>query len=202
MDKWLVTGTQWLYRIVKTNLVWVLLVLVGGGILGFFPATIAVARLIRGWFQGKTQAPILKTMWQEYKINFRLGLKLQLLYGSSLLLLLINLRAAFQMNHLYFILITYLLLFFLLLWLSSLLYLFPLIANYEGTCLQYAKQSLALVFKNLKIWLMQVIGLLLLWVLNLEISSLIIFGTTVIWQLYAAYWCKRVLVKELDVMMK
>lgn len=192
MGKWLVIGSEWIYRVVKTNLTWVALVLLGGGLFGFFPATIALAQLVRRWFQGEVKVPIWQTMWRDYKANFKLGSQLLGLYGGSLMVIGVNLRLAFQIHHLYFMMIAYMLLFLLVIWCISLMYLFPLIATFEGTWLAYGKQSIAVAFKDLKILGLQVIGIFLLWLLNLEVASLLIFGTAVLWQLYTAYCCKQV----------
>lgn len=195
MGKWLVIGSEWIYRVVKANLSWVALVLLGGGILGFFPATIALARLVNRWLQGEKKVPIWQTMWREYRLNFKLGSQFALLYNGSLVVILVNLRLAFQIHHLYFMMIAYMLLFLLVVWLVSLTYLFPLVANFEGSCLVYLKQAIAVALKDLRILGLQVVGLFLIWLLNLEFSSLIIFGTAVIWQFYTAYCCRKVLAK-------
>ena len=192
MDKWLVIGAEWVFRAVKANLLWVGLVLLGGGIFGFFPATIALARLVRLWQDGAVDVPIGETMWREYRLNFKLGTQLLGGYGGSLLIMVINVRLAFQIHHLYFMMIGYMLLFLLVMWSLSLMYLFPLVANFDGNWLVYSKQALALALKNRKMLALQVVGILIVWLLSLAVSSLLIFGTAVIWQVYTAYCCRHV----------
>lgn len=195
MGKWLVIGSEWVYRVVKANLTWLGLVILGGGIFGFFPATIALARLVNKWLQGEKKAPIWQVMWREYRLHFKLGAQLTIIYGGSLVVILVNLRLAFQIHHLYFMMIAYMLIFLLAIWLISLMYLFPLIANFEGSCFGYLKQAIAIGLKDFKILGMQIIGIFLIWLLNLEFSSLLLFGTAVIWQLYTAYCCRKVVEK-------
>ncbi|WP_313468996.1 DUF624 domain-containing protein [Carnobacterium sp.] len=192
MGKIIVTGSEWVYRVVKANLVWVLLFLLGGGILGFFPATIALARLVRMWLNGNEKEPIWKVMWSEYKDNFKLGSQLTAFYLPMFFIITVNFRLAVQLHSFYFMIISYMLLFAFLLWVVSICYLFPVIANYEGTCFSYIKQSISFALLDIKIMILQLFGLILLWYLNLEVSSLIIFGTAVLWQLYTTQCCRYV----------
>ncbi|USD67402.1 DUF624 domain-containing protein [Vibrio sp. SCSIO 43136] len=65
----LVMACQWLSRLVWLNLIWCLMTVAGGGILGAFPATVVVCLLARRYLNGAVKAT-LRDAWQLFKQQF------------------------------------------------------------------------------------------------------------------------------------
>ncbi|MBO0993175.1 YesL family protein [Bacillus sp. SD088] len=58
-------------KLVYVNLLWFLFTLLGLGILGIFPATVALCKIQQQWLTQKNESsPIFILYWQEYKQNF------------------------------------------------------------------------------------------------------------------------------------
>ncbi|MBM7571859.1 YesL family protein [Aquibacillus albus] len=60
-------ASEWVMRLAYLNLLWLLFTVIGVGIIGFFPATVAMFTIVRHWIIGNTDIPILKTYWQSFK---------------------------------------------------------------------------------------------------------------------------------------
>lgn len=196
--KLLVKGSEWTYRIIKANVMWVLLTLMGGIFLGIFPATLALAKIVKQWQDGDVKQSVHQTMWQAYKTEFKLGTALGAYYLGSGILILINLRSVTYFHHLIFSVMFYMLLFAAVLWFISLAYLFPIAIAFEGNAKSYIKQTMGLAFYDVKLLLIQLVGLVLLWYLTLEIPALLLFGTMTLWQIYTAQ-CTQNVIKKLQV---
>lgn len=71
-------GLEWITRFAYLNLCWILFSLIGGIVLGFFPATITMFSITRQWIKGNSDIPVMKSFWEFYKTDFwksnRLGL--------------------------------------------------------------------------------------------------------------------------------
>src|SRR5690625_3094470 len=61
---------EWITKFAYVNLVWIILTLLGGVILGFYPATTAMFAIIRDWLRGRSDLPVLQTLWKYYKLDF------------------------------------------------------------------------------------------------------------------------------------
>ncbi|GGC76010.1 membrane protein [Thalassobacillus devorans] len=60
---------DWLVRLALLNILWIGFSLLGAGILGFFPASVAGAALLNEWLSGQRPAP-LSFYWNMYKRTF------------------------------------------------------------------------------------------------------------------------------------
>lgn len=57
-------------RFAGLNLTWLLFVILGLGVLGLFPATIALFYIARLWVLGQHDEPMLNFFWRQYKKRF------------------------------------------------------------------------------------------------------------------------------------
>lgn len=57
-------------RFAGLNLIWLLFSLLGLGVLGLFPATVALFHTVRQWVLGEQDEPMLNRFWQQYKKRF------------------------------------------------------------------------------------------------------------------------------------
>ncbi|RKL68231.1 hypothetical protein CR203_07025 [Salipaludibacillus neizhouensis] len=52
------------------NILWLFFTVLGLGVLGLFPATVAMFSISRKWIQGDRDIPVVKTFWTMFKSNF------------------------------------------------------------------------------------------------------------------------------------
>lgn len=68
LHRWLTVVCEWIARLALANLLWLGLILLGLGVVGFFPATIAMFAVARRWkLAGDERVPMAATMWSTYK---------------------------------------------------------------------------------------------------------------------------------------
>ncbi|UOQ50079.1 YesL family protein [Gracilibacillus caseinilyticus] len=66
----LFAATEWITRFAYVNLLWIAFTILGLGIFGLFPATVAMFTLIRQWIMGNTDQPVFAQFWETYKAEF------------------------------------------------------------------------------------------------------------------------------------
>ncbi|TFJ93086.1 YesL family protein [Lentibacillus salicampi] len=122
---------EWIMRFAYIQLLWIGFTLMGLVILGFFPSTVAMFAIIRGWLRGKTDSRIFPVFWQYYKHDF---VKANL-FGMPVIavMLLIGINIFYiQIDMTNYLSWTYMPLFaFMLLCLICLFYLFPVFVHYD-----------------------------------------------------------------------
>lgn len=83
--------TNWFARLAYINILWILFSLLGLGVFGLFPATIAMLATIRQLLK-KNDPKIFKTFWHYYKKEFIVSNKLGAIIVSVGLIFFLNLR--------------------------------------------------------------------------------------------------------------
>lgn len=63
----------WLFNIMYLQMLWYLFTVLGLGVLGIIPATLATAGVIHKWFKDGTNIPIFAEFWDTYKKAFIKG---------------------------------------------------------------------------------------------------------------------------------
>ncbi|QOY37141.1 YesL family protein [Anaerobacillus isosaccharinicus] len=135
-------------RLAYLNLLWLFFIIIGLGIFGFFPATIALFSIIRQWVKGNTDIPIYKTFWSTYKTEFFKGNLLAVSYFFIGMILYIDI--------LYFSnptsVVTLVLYYFF--WVVAFLFalvgilLFPVYVHYQSKWWQYYKTTFLIMLLN------------------------------------------------------
>jgi uncharacterized membrane protein YesL len=62
--------SEWVMRLMYVNILWILFTLLGLIVFGFFPATTAMFTVIRKWVMKQHEIPVFKTFWLTYKSEF------------------------------------------------------------------------------------------------------------------------------------
>ena len=57
-------------KLAYINLLWLLFIVLGIGILGFFPATMAMFSIVRQWIMGNNEGSIFNSFWNIFKREF------------------------------------------------------------------------------------------------------------------------------------
>lgn len=82
---------DWLMKLAIVNLLWIFFTVAGLLLFGFYPAWIAVCRLISLWKDGK-EPPIVKTFWSVYRQIFIKSNLVAFLGGVFVIILIVNLN--------------------------------------------------------------------------------------------------------------
>lgn len=61
---------EFISKMAYVNLLWILFTVLGLGIFGFMPSTIALFTVIRKWVMGDRDVPVFKTFWSTYQKEF------------------------------------------------------------------------------------------------------------------------------------
>lgn len=61
---------EWITRLAYVNLLWIGLSLLGGLVLGIFPATSAMFALVRRWVRGDDDFSVFPLFWRTFKSDF------------------------------------------------------------------------------------------------------------------------------------
>ncbi|QXE00605.1 YesL family protein [Terribacillus sp. DMT04] len=141
-------GLEWVTRMAYVNILWLLFLLPGLVLFGFFPATTALLHVMQQWLQGKTDFPIFQTFLTTYKKEFLNSNKLGYIFvllGYILYLDFLFLTSAANGAALY-LTIPYLVL-TCLVGLTS-LYAFPMLVRYEMNPMQIVKRAFFMIMLN------------------------------------------------------
>ncbi len=92
---------DWIMRLAIANLLWVSFSLLGAGVFGIFPSSVAVLALIKEWISGRRPSPI-PFVWNKYRRTFK-SANVVFLIGSVLLFVtLLNLYISLHFQGIWF----------------------------------------------------------------------------------------------------
>ncbi|SDK19301.1 YesL family protein [Sediminibacillus albus] len=168
---------HWITRLVVVNLLWICYSLAGLLIFGIFPATAAVFGITRKWLMGDYEVSIWKTFkkiyWQDFIPANIIGWIISILGG----VLYLNFRIISGAEGELSIVVPfafYVLLFF---YAITLIWCFPLLAHYKGTCLQHLKNAFIIGFVKIHYTLTSGLILCAIIYFSLEFPGIIPFFT-------------------------
>ena len=137
---------EWVMWMMYLNILWIGGWILGLGILGFFPATLAVVVTIREWREGDGDLSFTKTYfraWKKHFIKANLFGYFYMIIGFILYidyLWLLNIESSFaSVMFVIFILLA-------VLYIVSLLYLFPVYAHFDTGFIQTIRHAIILGF--------------------------------------------------------
>lgn len=171
------------------NLYWVVFTILGLGIFGFFPASIALFTIVRKWLRKESDLPVWNTFKQVYFKEWKRSNGIGLVFYSIGLFLFVDIRIVEQVMTGVFasflLIILYIMVFVLLLAVGN---FFSLYVHYELPTKEYIKQSFLFTITGLlsTIWIGA--GLLVIGMLLIRMPGLIPFISGVA----PAYWMMRV----------
>ncbi|WP_077624698.1 YesL family protein [Sediminibacillus massiliensis] len=147
-SSFLYRSMEWITRFAYANLLWFLFTLMGGVLLGIFPATTALFALNREWLKGNGDLPVFRTFWTYYKKDFLKSNLLGLFLGAAILLIVIDfLFMHVNTNDLWKI--AYLPLFgFMALFVLFFFYVFPAFVHFDLKVGQIMKNAFLIMLIN------------------------------------------------------
>lgn len=182
------TFSEWLLRLIWTNLLWIAFTVLGLGIFGIMPATVAMFTVVRRWTMGETDIavwPLFKeTYFKEWKKTNLIGV----IFAAIGVFLFLDLSFSEQMTG---FLSLFLYVFFLALMLVyglTLLFFFPIYVQYTFPIKDYIKQSLFHAIASIKDLFILVLGFVCIGFLFTKVPGLIPFIGGVL----PSYWIMKV----------
>ncbi|MFP9129184.1 YesL family protein [Niallia sp. BSM11] len=141
---------EWIWRGIFVNLCWITFIVLGLGIFGFFPATVALFTIVRKWLRKDTDFPIWKTFKQVYLKEWKRSNQIGLVFYSIGLFLYLDIRLTetFMSG----VLASFLSIIFSIMLLILLLvvsYFFAVYVHYELSNKEYIKQSFLITLTSL-----------------------------------------------------
>ncbi|MBT2734429.1 YesL family protein [Bacillus sp. ISL-7] len=172
--------STWISNLAYINILWLTFTLLGGVLLGIFPATIAMFFIIKRMFLEKSDFSIIKEFTILYKKEFK---KSNLLFFPFILLAIIiaaDIRFISSLDFAFNSLVVKL--FYVLLFLLAMIFLYSLVVYIYGARgkKEIFKSSLYILFHNPMTNLYILTGLLLLHFLTLKVAGLsVVFSGSV-----------------------
>lgn len=168
---------QWITRMAILNLCWIAFTILGLGVFGFFPATVASLSVSRNWIMGENCLKIWGVFTNVFRKEFLLanGLGwLLTLFGGVLYF---NYQLIASPSNEYPMIITFAFYFLLFVYSLLIIWSFPLLAHYHTNLLNYFKN--AMIIGLSKIHQTITIGILLFAIIyyTLKLPTLILFMT-------------------------
>lgn len=140
---------DWISTVTILNFFWILLTLLGGIIFGWAPATVAVMAVWRLRMRGHQDAPVVKTLWKEYRANFLpangVGIVV-VLAGASLIFYSFTLS---QWEGIFMAIFWMLFVFITVIYLIVLTFIFPVYIHYKIGFREYFKYAFAIGISHL-----------------------------------------------------
>lgn len=129
-------------KLLALNALWVVFTLLGLGIFGVMPATLAMFSVTRKWAIGETDIPMFQTFWETYKKEFLKANGYGLIFTVTVYLLLVAYGILGTQTGAPYILSGYIILGLLLLMLIGITYFFPIYVHFSLRPLEYLKWPL------------------------------------------------------------
>ncbi|QNG59353.1 YesL family protein [Metabacillus idriensis] len=166
---------DWFYRLAFLNLIWIAFTLAGFILFGIFPSTTAAFSVIRKWLRGEKDVPLVRTFWQSYRKEFIHSNKLGILFGLTACILLVDLKFVQTLHGVAFISLTSIFSLLIILFVFTLIYIFPVYVHYELRTLLYIRQAFFIAIVNPIQTILLVLASVLSFYVTMMLSGLFLF---------------------------
>ncbi|MBO0958767.1 YesL family protein [Neobacillus sp. MM2021_6] len=180
---------DWIWRVISANLCWIAFTILGLGVLGFFPSSVALFTIVRKWIRHDTDLSVWKTFKHVYVKEWKRTNGIGLVFYSIGLFLFVDIRIVMGiMTGVFSIFLLVFLYFVAFLFIMSIGYFFSIYVHYQLSTKEYIKQSFLFAVTSFgpTIWIGA--GLLLVGMVVWKVPGLILFISGVA----PAYWMMRV----------
>lgn len=140
--------TDRIWNLILLNILWLLFTVLGLGLFGIFPATVAVLAIQRNWIQKKDTLSLFKEFWKYYKADFKNANFFGLFVWVFVYLFYIDWKFVQTIDEGYSLVGYIILLSILFIFSLILIYLFPLVVHYNIGFGKAAKTALLLALLN------------------------------------------------------
>jgi uncharacterized membrane protein YesL len=183
-------------KLAYLNLLWIFFTVLGLGVFGFMPATIALFAVTRKWVMGDKDVPVFKTFWTNYRGEFFKST----LFGVVLFVIgyIIYFDLVILPTGGLFNLLRLGVFIFGLLYAIVLLYIFPLYVHYDWKKKLYLKYALILGASHPHFTLLIVAGIAALYYTMITIPGMIPFFSVSILA-YIIMWSAYQVMRKMEI---
>lgn len=182
------TFSEWLFRLMRANLLWIGFTLLGLGVFGIMPATVALFTVVRKWNMKDTDFKVYPVFKEAYFKSFKESNLIGLIFLFIAAFLFLDLSFSEQMTGFFSLFLYVLFLFLMLMLVVVILFFFPIYVHYEFTVKEYIMQALFHTFASLKDLSVMAIGFVGLTALFVKAPGLLPFLGAVL----PSFWVMRV----------
>lgn len=122
--------TDVIMKVALLNIYWIVFTVIGLGVFGLFPATLAVFAVVRQWLKGNDEK-YFRQFWNYYKKDFLHANAIGYLFVLVGLILYVDKQFISGLDGIGFHIMRYGLLFLLIIFIILLLYIFPVYVHYS-----------------------------------------------------------------------
>ena len=135
---------QWITRLAYINLLWLFFMGLGLFVFGAAPATVTMFTIIRKWLKGESDLPVLSLFWKTYKKEFWKANSLGFILLGISIVLYLDWRLIISIQGVFYPILMGCLIGVGFLFLTVMLFIFPVYVQYEYKTLQYIKTAFLL----------------------------------------------------------
>jgi uncharacterized membrane protein YesL len=185
-------ASEWIVRLVWTNILWFVFIVAGLGVFGIMPATIALFTVTRRWKMGDLDVSILKVFKETFRKEFIRSNILGLVFAAFGVFLYIDLKIAENMEGTFSVILYVFISFIILLYLNAFIHLFPVYVHFKYSLRDYIKQSFIISLISPVSTILMAAGLYFIGYLIVQMPGLLPFISGVL----PAYWVINVCMKR------
>lgn len=174
--------TEIIYRFVALNVIWLFFVLIGFGILGFMPATVALFSVIRKQLMGEKGLSVFKVFLNFYKKEFIRSNILGVVFLIIFYIIYVNFSfVSFYFEEQIHFFIYIVILFVAIIAVMTFVNMFSIMAHFEFKMFQYIKVAAQMVFFRPLNTLMQLMWLVAYYILAIQSPTVfIVLGASIL----------------------
>jgi uncharacterized membrane protein YesL len=177
-------ASEWIVRLVWSNFLWIAFTVVGAGVFGIMPATVALFTVTRKWKLKEFDFSIRKLFIATYKKEFVRSNATGMVFVIIGVLLYLDLKIAEGMQGTISVVLYVFIGFIILLFVNMVIHFFPLYVHYHYSVKEYIKQSFIISLISPTSTFLIAIGLFFIGYLLANMPGLIPFLLGVL----PAYW--------------
>ncbi|WP_342578495.1 YesL family protein [Psychrobacillus sp. FSL K6-2843] len=166
---------DWGMKLAYVNILWLVGTVIGLGILGFFPATVAMLTIIRKWSNGEEDIKSFTLFREIYKKEFLKSNLFGYIWVIIGIILFVDLQFFRSLPNIAALIASFFFFILGVIYLIALLYAFPLYVGYQMKLIQYFKDCIYIVLSNPLFAIFMVLGFYFPYYLMMKIPGLIPF---------------------------
>lgn len=171
---------EFISKIAYANVLWFLFMVLGLGIFGIAPATVALFAVNRKWVMGENDVPIFQTFWKVYKKEFVKANLLGLIVFLAGYIIYVDL-AYFPPTNMVSVIIRYIIIAVGVMFIVTTIYVFPVYVHYNGNIKSYIKFAFLFAFSYPLFTFAIIIGVMIIYTLLSLVPGVIpFFGICVV----------------------
>jgi uncharacterized membrane protein YesL len=167
---------DWIMHFMYLNILWLAFTIIGGVILGFFPASIAMVTVTRKWVAGERDISIFQIFWLSYRKHFWKKQQLGLTLMVIALILYFSINFYLLQDEFYFGIAYYVSLLLIIIYSMTILYIFPLIAgSFDSQVFKCLKIAFTMAITHILHSITTIVGIFVIISLFFLLPKLILF---------------------------